>query len=300
MGALAITGDSGASGVVRRAGGGVVGPTEPSWFEIEVVTTGPGQTYSWNASAGTSVSSTTDWGDGSTIIQTGIGIRQRTYAAAGTYVVRIQASFGSGGGFEMRPNVDRTRLARILGPIPGFSGLTTLANFVSGCSGLTGTIPADLLKYVPNVTTLQNFFANCSGLTGTIPADLLRYAVSVTTLQGFLLNCSGLTGTIPIDFLRYLVNATNYNGFVSGCTNLQLQQDLFGPSPVTFFSTRTPNFTSAFRNVGTFAGTPQGTAPPLWTYTYAATPVRTTCFALNSATNLSNWAQIPIAWGGPA
>jgi hypothetical protein len=100
--------------------------------------------------------------------------------------------------------------------------------------------------------------------------------------------------------LRYVVNATNLVSFFRDCTRLQLQPDLFGPSPETFFATRTPSFASAFRNVGTQAGTAQGTAPALWTYTYGGTPTTTTCFTDNSATNLSNWAQIPIAWGGPA
>jgi hypothetical protein len=275
-------------------------PVAPEWFEVEVVTTDANQTYSWQISAGSSVSSTTDWGDGNTITQTGTGIRTYTYAAAGTYVVRIQASFSSGGSMNMRPNTDRTRLRRVLGPIPGFAGLTSLASFFSGCTGLTGSIPVDLLLYVVNVTSLASFFFGCTGLTGSIPVDLLRYVVNVTNLAGFFSGCTGLTGSIPVDLLRYVVNVTSLASFFFGCTGLQLQPDLFGPSPETFFATKTPNFTSAFRNVGTQAGTAQGTAPALWTYTYGGTPVRGSCFANNSATNLSNWAQIPIAWGGPA
>jgi tagatose-1,6-bisphosphate aldolase non-catalytic subunit AgaZ/GatZ len=351
MGALAIAGNSGNSGIVQQAGA-----VAPEWFEVEVVTTAANQTYSWQISEGSDASSTTDWGDGNTIAQAGTGIRTYTYAAAGTYVVRIQASFGASGAMNMRPNTDRTRLGRVLGPIPGFAGLTNLTNFFQNCSGLTGSIPADLLRYVVNVTNLTNFFQNCSGLTGSIPADLLRYVVNVTTLTNFFQNCSGLTGSIPADLLRYVVNVTtlsrffqncsgltgsipadllryvvnvtnltdffqNCSGltgsipadllryvvnvttlsrFFQNCTRLQLQPDLFGPSPETFFSTRTPSFTSAFRNLGTEAGTAQGTAPALWTYTYGGTPTTASCFANNSATNLTNWAQIPIAWGGPA
>ena len=172
---------------------------------------------------------------------------------------------------NMRPNTDRTRLRRVLGPIPG-AGLINLSSFFSGCTGLTGSIPVDLLRYVVNVVSLAGFFNGCSGLTGSIPVDLLRYVVNVTSLAGFF----------------------------NGCKQLQLQPDLFGPSPETFFATRTPSFTSAFRNVGTQAGTAQGTAPALWTYTYGGAPTTTICFTGNSATNLSNWAQIPSAWGGPA
>jgi hypothetical protein len=271
VGLAGLAGLPGLSGIVP--GVAVAPPVPgPEWFEVEVVTTAANQTYSWRISAGSDVSSTTDWGDGNTITQTGTGQRSKQYAVAGTYVVRIKASFGSGGAMDMRPNPDRIRLRRIRSPIPGFTGLTSLANFCFGCSGLAVGIPTDLLRYVPDVTDLSNFFNSCSSLPGTLPVDLLRY----------------------------LVNATNFLGFTQNCTRLQLQPDLFGPSPETFFATRTPNFTSAFRNVGTQAGTAQGTAPALWTYTYGGTPTRTSCFTGNSATNLSNWAQIPIAWGGLA
>jgi hypothetical protein len=245
MGALAIAGNSGNSGIVQQAGAVVPpGPVAPEWLELEVVTTAPGQTYSWQIVAGSNASSETDWGNGSPVVtQAGTGIRTNTYAAAGTYVVRIQASFGAGGAMSMRPNTDRVRLRKLLSPIPGFAGLINLQAFLLGCTGLT-----------------------------SIPPDLLRYVTAVT----------------------------NFSSLASNCTQLQLRPDLFGPNPETFFATRTPNFSTAFRNVGTQAGTPQGTAPPLWTYTYGGAPTTTDCFALNSATNLSNWAQIPVAWGGPA
>ena len=243
--ALAITGASGNSGIVQQVGAVVPpGPVAPEWLELEVVTTAPGQTYSWQIVAGADASSETDWGDGSPVVtQAGAGIRTSTYAAAGTYVVRIQASFTSNGSINLRPNTDRIRLMQILGPIPAFPGLDSLASFINGCTGLTST-PSDLLRYVTAVTNFTNFMANC--------------------------------------------------------TRLQLRPDLFGPNPETFFATRTPNLSAAFRNVGTLAGTPQGTAPPLWTYTYGGAPNTVNCFTANSATNLSNWAQIPIAWGGPA
>jgi hypothetical protein len=252
---------------------GAVVPPGPEWFEVEVLTTAANQTYSWQIAAGSNASSTTDWGDGSSLdTQAGTGIRTHTYAAAGTYVVRIKAAFGSAGSMNMRPLTDRTRLTRLLSPIPGFVGLASLQNFCTGCTGLAGGIPGDLLRYVVNVVSLAGFFQNCTSLAGSTPVDLLRYVVNVSDLSSFL----------------------------NGCIRLQLQPALFGPSPETFFATRTPNFTGAFRAVGTQAGTPQGTAPALWTYTYGGAPTTTNCFTQSSATNLSNWAQIPIAWGGPA
>ena len=269
MGALAIAGNSGNSGIVQQ----FASPFSPEWLEVEITTTAPNQTYSWQASAGTSVSSTTDWGDGSGLdTQAGVGIRTKTYAAAGVYTVRVQASFGFEGAMNMRPNTDRARLTRLLGPIPGFQGLSSLLNFATGCFNLRGTIPGDLLRYV----------------------------TQVTNLQGLLFNCQSLTGEVPENFFGALTQAVNFTTVLASCRGLQLQPNLFGPNPGSFFAARTPNFSSAFANIGIQEGTPQGTAPPLWEYTYGGAPTTTNCFTLNSATHLSNWAQIPAAWGGPA
>jgi hypothetical protein len=51
-------------------------------------------------------------------------------------------------------------------------------------------------------------------------------------------------------------------------------------------------------NRSSFTGTTQGTAPALWSVTFKATPTSTSCFAGggNSATSLSNYADIPAAW----
>jgi hypothetical protein len=163
--ALAITGVGGNSGIVQQAGA-----VAPEWLELEVVTTAPGQTYSWQIAGGSSASSETDWGDGSPVVtQTGTGIRTNTYAAAGTYVVRIKASFTSGGNMNLRPAADRARLEKFLGPIPAFPGLVNLSNFSNGCTGLT-SLPADLLRYVTGVTILNSFCRGCTGLT-SIPPD---------------------------------------------------------------------------------------------------------------------------------
>ena len=41
----------------------------------------------------------------------------------------------------------------------------------------------------------------CSGLTGSIPTDLLRYVTQCTNLGAFMYDCSGLYNVVPEDFL---------------------------------------------------------------------------------------------------
>jgi len=297
---LALTGTPGISGIVP--GAIAVAPPEPvapEWLEFEVTTTAPNQTYSWQIAAGTGISATTQWGDGTTQTHTAAGIFTKTYASAGVYTVRIQASWATSGTFNLRPNADRTRLTRLLSPIPGFAGLTNLLNFLNGCTGLTGSIPTDFLRYVVNVTNFSALFSGCTGLTGSIPTDFLRYVVNATNLSNFLSGCSGLTGSTPADFLRYVVNATNLSSLLQNCTRLQLTPDILGPDPNRFLD-RSVSFSNAFRSVGTFSGTPQGTAPEIWLYNFGVgIPTTSNAFFGNSS-SLSNWAQIPAAWGGPA
>jgi hypothetical protein len=97
-----------------------------------------------------------------------------------------------------------------------------------------------------------------------------------------------------------VVSATQFQFMFSSCIRVRLQPNVFGPDPNRFLNT-SPNFTSAFVSVGIGAGTAQGTAPELWNYNFGTgTPTRTNAFAGSNSTSLSNWAQIPIAWGGPA
>jgi hypothetical protein len=271
-------------------------PVEPEWFEMQVTTTAPNQTYSWQSGAGTSPNHITEWGDGTTTTHTANGSYTHTYANAGTYTLRIKCAWASNGAFNMRPNPDRLSLTALLGPIPGFPGLINLNVLIANCTGIT-TLPPDLLRYTVNVTSMSLFIANCTGIT-TLPPDLLRYTVNVTNLSSFMVGCTGIT-TLPPDLLRYTVNVTNLSSFMRGCTRAPLRADIFGSNPQSVLTGRAVNFANTFRNVGTLAGTPQGTAPELWTLDYGTFPPTTTnAFASNNSTNLSNWAQIPADWGG--
>jgi len=247
-------------------------PPEPTHLEVEVTTTAPNETYSWQISAGTAINAATEWGDGTTSTHTAAGIYSKTYAEAGVYTLRIQASFGTGGAFNMRPSTDRTRLTRLLGGIPAFPGLTSL----------------------------ENCFSECTGLTGQIPTDLLRYVTGVTNLTAFFSTCSGLVGSMPVDFLRYVTAVTNFSFFMNGCRRVTQSEDIFGLNPENRFLNQSVNFTDAFSNLGNLPGIPQGTAPAMWTYNYGTgVPIRIRAFNQNSA-SLTNWASIPAAWGGPA
>ena len=58
----------------------------------------------------------------------------------------------------------------------------------------------------------------CSGLTGSIPTDLLRYVTQCTSLGAFMYGCSGLYNVVPEDLLRYVTNCTDFTVFAAGIT----------------------------------------------------------------------------------
>jgi len=207
---------------------------------------------------------------------------------------------------------------------------TSLNYLLYGCSGLTGSIPTDLLRYVTSATNLNSLLRGCSGLTGSVPTDFLRYVTNAIYLHYLLYGCSGLTGSIPTDLLRYVTSATNlsylffncsgltgydadlcrenvlctdFSYMMYGCTAMQQRSDTFYRSgeESTRFLNQSPNFTSCFER-DSFTGT-QGTAPDLWNCSFGTgTPTTTGCWAGagNSVASLTNYASIPVAWGGPA
>jgi hypothetical protein len=193
--------------------------------------------------------------------------------------------------------------SNLTGTIPAdlFRYNTLATNFsgcLQACSKLTGTIPADLFRYNILATLFTGCLQACSKLTGTIPADLFRYNILATDFTNCLRDNNSLTGTIPADLFRYNTLATNFTGCLQGCTRSILSQNIFSPSSeyATRFLNQSVNFTSAFNNVGTLAGSP-GIAPELWLYSFGTgTPTRANCFAGSSLSTATNYADIPIEW----
>ncbi len=166
--------------------------SSPTAWYLTVVTTGASQDYTVNINAGTGVDIYIDWGDTSSNAYTTTGQKTHNYASAGTYTVKISGEFSSNGNIRLGSNsVNRSRLKSV-NPIPQLKGFTDLSYCLSNCTGLTGSIPNDLLRYVTGCTDLSYCLAYCTGLDTTVPSDLLRYVTDCTNFTGF---AQGLTWT---------------------------------------------------------------------------------------------------------
>ncbi|HPB89294.1 MAG TPA: hypothetical protein PL115_00185 [Bacteroidales bacterium] len=167
-------------------------------------------------------------------------------------------------------------------------------NCFYNCTKLT-SIPAELFRYNTLVTNFAYCFRHCTRLA-SIPADLFRYNTLVTNFLQCFDGCVGLT-TVPAGLFHYNTAATVFRQCFLNCSLLVLIPEIF-PDPTTnnnFFAGRAMNFESCFQNVGTNSATP-GTAPRLWEFYHTAGLRTTNCFT--GATTLTNYNNIPSAWGG--
>ena len=190
----------------------------PTAWYLTVVTTAASQDYTVDIYSGTGVDIYIDWGDTNSNAYTTTGQKTHTYASAGTYTLKISGGFASVGNIRLGSNAGNSNRLKAVSPIPQLPGWTNLSYALKGCSGLTGSIPTDLLRYVTQCTNLGSFMYGCSGLTGSIPTDLLRYVTQCTSLGAFMYGCSGLYNVVPEDLLRYVTNCTDFTGFAAGIT----------------------------------------------------------------------------------
>ena len=150
------------------------------------------------------------------------------------------------------------------------TNVVTLRNAFN-ISGVTGSIPENLLKYctkVENVAYLfggsskitgsipENLFSNCSNLktvygvfketaiTGSIPEKLLSNCPNITVVSELFRECTGLTGTIPENLFANNPNIISFYGTFTGCTGL------IGVIPENLFINQTQinNIQACFRN----------------------------------------------------
>ena len=246
---------------------------------------------------------TVNWGDGTTSAITAFDDADRVhiYSEAGTYLIEIT---GTCEGWSFNNGGDKLKIRRIINwGGDDFDGWKYLNSGFYGCSNLVSLGDTTIKPSGTGIGTdgFAFTFNGCDSLT-SIPTDLFRYNTAVSTVGFYqtFYGCSSLT-SIPTDLFRYNT-AVSTEGFYQtfyGCIKLQLNANIFyaDGEETTRFLNRVSDFTLCFSRTS-FTGT-QGTAPTLWDCDFGTeTPTTTDCFdgAGNSATSLTNYADIPEAW----
>lgn len=176
------------------------------------------------------------------------------------------------------------------------------------CRSLTA-IPANLFRYNTEVkfTAFYGTFMGCNGLT-SIPDNLFLYNTKLAA-EGFnrtFENCVNLT-TIPNNLFYTNTDCYTFVGTFRNCPKLTINPYIFGnynldPSIKTtrFNRDLAYDFTEMFYRTE-FTGTAgtSGTPGDYWTWTYQHTPASTGCYGGLGNISITNYIDVPMAWGGP-
>jgi hypothetical protein len=224
----------------------------------------------------------------------------------------------------------QTITATIFSNCKGITGATIVtANIFYGATNLINITVPMITGEISDITfNINGLFYNCYALNGdnviaysnlkttsleelyyqcrftSVSNEFATYAKANTTVVDANRIFRGNTylETVPDEVLAF-PNAINYSYAFCDCTKLQINPNTFTlpeNKATRFASLGDVIFENTF-NRSSFTGT-QGTAPDLWNYTFGATPSKPGCFGGrgNSLTSLTNYADIPPAWGGTA
>lgn len=150
----------------------------------------------------------------------------------------------------------------------------------SGCTGISGSIPANLFATCPNITSTHEFFAHCTGITGELPAGLFSNCTRLSDMSETFYNTK-ISGAIPHDFLRgpgtslrnlyYAFYGTNINTMptsnmlqwntnLTDCGGMFHSAKIIGEIPSDLFGNK-PELSAAFsvfyNNTGIFGSIPR-------------------------------------------
>ena len=283
----------------KKANAGVEGG-----FKIEIQTTSDGQIFTLplvdpNTIIGTEggvaadygYDFIVDWGDGntSTVQAYNDANRVHSYETAGTYNIEIK---GQCDGWSFNDAGSKLLITKIKSwGGEDFDGFCYLRYGFRGCTNLASLPEKQAIKRRINVKNLEYLFYY--NPIAEIPSDLFKYCVDVKNFEFCFNGCTRLT-ELPADLFKYNTLVTNFEYCFWGCSKLQLRTDIFD---FANFLNKNMNFGNCFYR-SSFTGV-QGTAPALWEADYGTgTPTTTGCFGGggNSATSLTNYADIPAEW----
>ncbi len=197
----------------------------------------------------------------------------------------------------------------------GISGTPEYGGFwgaFKGCSSLTGSIPAGLFSGLRGQAPLSVFretFSGCTGLTGSIPENLFADLGGIAPhgmFHSMFYGCTGLSGQVPGNLF------SNFSGEISrdmmrymfwGCTGLEsIGMGLLDSFTITEETNAPFAFGEMFSGCSGLTGPSVQNANGQYLYQiYDPTdPNFTFNFIYQGCTGLSDYADIPGNFGGPA
>lgn len=205
---------------------------QPTTWDLTFTTTGASQGVTVNIFGGSGINIVIDWGDGSSNTYTTTGAKNHTYTDAGTHVAKLSGSFSTNGNIRLGTDATNRDRLKSVGVMPYIPGMTLMNNTLRDCTALP-SVPTDFLRYNPQITSVSGMLYGCTGMTGSLRANLLRYTPNVTDIS-YLIAVSGITG-IENDVFRYCPGITTAYWFAylaTGLTGKSVPADLFRYNPL--------------------------------------------------------------------
>lgn len=159
------------------------------------------------------VNVTIDWGDGNTEAVASVGVKEHTYAAAGTYTVKIGGTLTAFGIPAVQPSYSANLTGVVSFGNIGLSSLDYAFYFASSLTDVPGKLPA-------SVTVLSNTFFRASNFND---ADIVSWDVSqVTNMSGLFSDAGKFNQPIGswnvgnvTDMSNMFSNASDFNQVIS-------------------------------------------------------------------------------------
>lgn len=295
------------SGILQQSrNAGEAPPTEPAYWGVNITIPNDGDSFTvYLSDTGGTANIDVDWGDGSAaenLSTVGAGLIH-DYTTAGNYLVKLSGS-GSLLVFEFDSddiNYGTSYPERVTGTevIGGITGISSFLATFRNCVNLT-SLPANLFRFCGAVGNFNSTFLGCTGLT-SLPFGLFRYNSVTTGYEAYFFyrtfyQCSGLL-TLPASLFRYLttVGVYGYKETFAYCSSLQMRDDLWGSNMQAHFDGRTVGFENFLLRAPN-ANANGGIAPALWDLTNVTFTGTDAFGGTDSATTLSNYADIPAGW----
>lgn len=158
------------------------------------------------------------------------------------------------------------------------------------------SIPEGLFGYLSNLKKAYRCFSKCTALT-SIPKELFYTAHLLEDVSYCFNGCTAVTD-IPEAFFFHNPLITNFSNCFKSCSSLNsIGVNLFcdeDEDKETRFANAEIDFSGCFADAGSSTNTI--TLPDLWNYTYYLVDSRNCFSGFNG--NPTNWADVPVGWGG--
>lgn len=245
-----------------------------SW-DLKLNITSIGQSFGINFS--NPISMLVDWDDGGGPQIVIDGNNTYSYTSTGIKIVQI-----TGGTVDhIYISSGKSLLIEVTNVIPNFS-ITNFMSTFKDCINLV-YIPIGLFDNNPNATSFSETFRHCENLSA-IPIGLFNNNPNATDFYSTFAYCYDIT-TIPTGLFDNNPNIVTFGGVFYNCFSLTA-------IPIELFDNNlnVTTFGNSFRGNHNLTGY----APKLWTRIPSI--FGDSCF--KDCNNLTNYAQIPLSWGG--